>query len=1143
MNDKVKNRRQNEWGGVKFRNFLSKRLLFMVMLLLGTITALYAQERTKITFKSQNAVFKVLADAIKKQTDYDLVYNADAMPFKTFVLNSENREVKSVLDEVAPQLGLEYTIKKKVITVRTKQQPKKQEGISGELKGHVSDEGGVPLPGVSVKLKNTNKGASTDLNGNFTIKLAPDEKPILQVSMIGMQSKEVKVAKESDLYITLNEDSEVMDEVVVIGYGSVARQDMTGAVSSLDTKILESSAAPNLTSMIQGQIPGLSVSVGDGAPGSSTQLEIRGASSLTGSNAPLIVVDDIPMSDDYDINMINPYDVKSLNVLKGASATAIYGSRASGGVIVITTKMGTRNTKPVINYSFDYTNKYLMNDLRTLSTDEFKMLMFEAARNEARANGYDNVADYDAYKRFSTPGFFGEANTPWMSTLMQDAITQQHKVSLQGGTTSSSYNASFGFVDERGMIKTIYNRRYTYNTGFNVDLNEKLKATISLGGSFQQGNRNVRAMDTALEGRPDVPVYNEDGSYYHQTYNFGNRETVMKNPLAEIEGTRDLIKKKNLNASASLDWRPLNGLNLSARYSYQIYMDDTDYYASSETYEGTKNWNGEVFGYGKRTNYNSSKQELELRGTYSKVFFKDHFVNLMTAATYTENDSENYWFAMQNYGDDNVQNGIWQGVEPYSQYPKDGYSYGSLMVSFLGRLEYKYLNRYILNATIRRDGSSRFSPKQRWGNFPAFAAAWLVSEERFMKNNLPWLSYFKLKAGWGKVGNGWVSEYAWRTMFENTNYMGQAGIVPSTVGNDNLRWEDTEAWDLGFEFGILDGQRIRGNFGVYRKKTEGLLYDLELAPSLGMPSTRVNYASIENKGVEFDVTARIIETKDWQWQCSLNLFKNKNTVTHIDGDFVSTPGSSVLSETVIKEGASLGLIYGFQTDGIFKSQEDVDWYEGLNSDHAYQTGTTGRKTIPGDLRYVDQNGDGYVDIARNSRDDRTVLGCSRPDFEGGFSTRLAWKGFSLSIQSTFAYGFEKYWRAAANQFQFNTMSPNNVFDLALNRWTPENPDATYPSMRLNAYQNEVVDRYVFDASYWKIQNIELAYRMPNYWVKRYTFLSSATLAFSVNNAAIFTSYPGPSPESFSGNVIRGGSIDYSTYPQTRNFNFSIKVSL
>lgn len=1123
---------------------LPRQLCFTILLLLGTMMQANAQERTKITFKSSNAVFRVLADAIKNQTDYELVYDASKMPFNTFVLDAKDRDVKSVLDEVAPQLGLEYTIKKNVITIRVKaDKPKAQSGITNVLKGVVSDETGVPLPGVTVRIKDTKRGTTTDINGKFTIRLANGDKPVLQLTMVGMETKVVKINKAADLYITMRDNVATTNEVVVIGYGSVMRQDMTGSISSLDMKVIESSAAPTLTAMMQGQIPGMSIMLGDNSPGSSSNLEIRGASSLTGSNAPLIVIDDIPMSTDYDINMINPNDIKSLNVLKGASATAIYGSRASGGVIVITTKMGTRNTKPVINYSYDLTFKYLMDDLRTLSSDEFKTLMLEACRNEARAQGYDDISQYSNYQTFTSPGFFGEANTPWMSLLMRDAITQQHKVSLQGGTASSSYNASLAYVDEQGMIKTIYNKRYTYSIGFNTDINSKLKATVSVNGSFQKGNRNTQAMDIAIQARPDVPAFNEDGTYYHQKYVYGTRTYTMRNPLAEVEGTQNQLDKKNINMSAMLDWRPIAGLGLSARYSYQTYNDDTDYYASSETYEGTGNWGGTYEGYGKRTNYKSSKQELELRATYSKVFHKIHYLGLMAAGTYTEDDSENYWFAMQNYGDDDVQNGIWQGTEPYTKNPRNGYSYGSALVSFLGRLEYKLRNRYILNASIRRDGSSRFSPKERWGNFPSVAAAWLLSEEKFIKEGAPWITYLKLKGGWGKVGNGWVSEYAWRTMFDNTEYMNTPAIIPYTVGNDNLKWEDTKAWDLGLEFGFLKNQRIRGNIGIYKKNTDGLLYDLELAPSLGMSSTRVNYASIENRGIEFDITARIIDTKDWQWQCMLNIFKNKNKVTNIDGDYVSTPGYSILSETVIKEGASLGLIYGFKTDGLFTSQEEIDRYEALNPDHKYQTGTSGARTIPGDLKYVDQNGDGWVNIATNAKDDRVVLGCSRPKFEGGFSTRLGWRGISLSIQSSFAYGLDKYWKAAATQFQFNSGSPLNVLDIALNRWTPENPTASYPCMRLNKYQNEVVDRYVYDASYWKIQNIELAYRFPTYLVKRYTFLNSAVVAFSINNVAIFTSYPGPSPESFTANVIRGGSIDYSTYPQTRNFNFSLKLSL
>lgn len=593
-----------------------------------------------------------------------------------------------------------------------------------------------------------------------------------------------------------------------------------------------------------------------------------------------------------------------------------------------------------------------------------------------------------------------------------------------------------------------------------------------------------------------------------------------------------------------MDYTPFPGMNLTARYSYQAYGTDKDYYASSETYEGSHNFDGSFAGYGKRTQNKTYNQEVEARASYSKTFKKKHYINAMVASTFTDDSSEEYRFAMQNFGDDEVQNGIWQGTEPYEQNPRNGYSNGSVMLSFLGRFEYKYNNRYILNASVRTDGSSKFSPNNRWGTFPSFAVAWLLSEEKFVKDNMPWVSFLKLKGGWGRVGNGWVTEYGWRTMFENTEYMGNPGFIPDQMGNDELKWESTDAWDIGLDFGLLENQRIRGSLGYYVKKTEGLLYDMTMAPSTGTSSTtKVNYASIENKGIEFDITANIISTRDWAWSMSFNITKNKNKVTNIDAEYVSTPGSAFLSDTVLKEGMSLGLIYGFQTDGIFQTQEEIDYYESLNPDHSYQNGTTGARTIPGDLKYVDQNGDGYVNIATNAKDDRVVLGCSRPDFEGGLSTRLSWKGLTLNIQTSYAYGHQKLWKAGSQQFQFNSNEPNNVLDIALNRWTPENPGSEYPCMRLNKYQNETVDFAVYDASYWKIQNISLEYRLPQNWMRRTHVFNSISVGASVDNVYTFSDYPGPSPESFSANMIRGGSIDYGTYPMTRTFNFSVKVNL
>lgn len=1113
--------------------------------LMGT-SAMMAQQNGKYERVVSNQPLTAVLKQLEEKFSQSIVFNYDELSSYKVNAKISATTAEEAIKQALTGLPVTYTVKGKTITVKstvkTRRSPNKV-----VVEGIVSDEDGEPIPGATIKVPgNRSLTTVTDAKGRFTLELDKGKGVMLGITFLGMKDENyfVNCRKDVDnIAITMKEDGKALDEVVVIGYGSVSRKDLTGSISTFDTKIIESSAAPNLTAMIQGQIPGVSVMLGDGSPGSSAKLEIRGASSLTGDTSPLIVIDDIPMSSDYDLNMLNPADVKSLNVLKGASATAIYGSRASGGVIMITTKLGNRNSKPVINYSFDLTNSYLMDDLRTLSADEFKTLMLEACRNEARAEGYEDISQYYTYKNITTPGFFGEENTEWMKLLMQDAVTQQHRVSIQGGTPSSSYNASFSYLDQQGMIKGLYNKRYTYTVGFNTDITQQLKSIISVNGNFTDNNKNARAMDTAVEARPDVKAFNDDGSYFHQTYLFGNRTYTMKNPLAEIEDTKDNEKQNNITISASLERKPINGLNVVGRYSYQNYNRDEDYYASSETYQGSDNWSGDFNGYGKRTHYKSYKHELEFRANYSLLVAKNHFFNLTAAGTWNKDCTEGYWMAMKNYGDDDVQNGIWQATEPYSNYPKYGYSYGSMMVSMLGRLEYKFKNRYILNASMRRDGSSRFSPKSRWGNFPSFAAAWIISDEKPVKEHLLWLTFLKLKGGWGKVGNGWVSEYAWRTMFTNAKYQGMPAIIPSQVGNDDLKWEETSAWDIGLEFGILKNQRIRGNIGYYSKKTDGLLYDLELAPSLGMNSTRVNYACIDNRGVELDIIADIIKNHVWNWSCTFNISKNKNKVTNINGDYVSTPGSAFLTETIIKEGESLGLIYGFQTEGLFQNQQEIDYYELLNKDHRYQSGDYGRNIIPGDLKYVDQNGDGWVNIATNAKDDRVVLGCSRPDFEGGFSTRLSWKNLTLNVQTSFAVGHEKYWKAASTQFQFNSSTPNNVLDIALNRWTPENPDATYPCMRLNKYQNEVVDRYVYNASYWKIQNVALDYRIPDVLVRKYSFLNSLVLSFSVNNVAIFTSYPGPSPESFSANVIRGGSVDYSTYPQSRNFNFSLKASL
>lgn len=718
-----------------------KVLIAAALLCLGTATELDAQKRTKVTIRTERTNFKKVIREIEKQTDYDVFYNSKQLPTEDFAFRADGKDVKDVLGTLCAKYGLEYSIQDNTITLRPRQAGRSSQQRR-EIKGHVIDEVGLPLPGVSVTVKGKErKGTSTDMDGNFKLTFDADEKPTLQFSMVGMESQSVTVRKKDELNIVMRESTNTLNEVVKIGYATSSRKDLTGSISSLDTRIIESSAASTITQMIQGQLPGVSVTLGDGSPGATSKIEIRGASTLDGNSSPLIVVDDVPMSEDYDINMLNPYDVQQLDVLKGASATAIYGSRAAGGVIMITTKGGGRNKKPIINYGYSFKRSQLVSKIRTLSTDEFKLLLLEAARNEALAQGYDNISESSDYQRYTSPGFFGEENTNWMNELMQDANSQQHNVSIQGASTNSSYNGSFSYADDQGMIKSLYNKRYTFSAGFNTDINKKLRAIVGVNGSFARKNENQRGMDVAIEGRPDSKVYNEDGTYYHQTYNYGGTTNMARNPLAEILGTKNLQNSNNLTLSTSLEWRPINGLTLTGRYSYQTYNYDTDYYASSDTYEGSDNFRYTFQGYGRRTHYKSNEQEVEARANYSTVIKRDHSLTAMLAATFNDASSENYWIAMDNFGDDNVQNGIWQGTELYERNPTYGSSLGSVMLSFLGRMEYKFRNRYILTANIRTDGSSKFSPQTPLGHFPGFCRC-MDCQRRKVRQRKPSLAQF-----------------------------------------------------------------------------------------------------------------------------------------------------------------------------------------------------------------------------------------------------------------------------------------------------------------------------------------------------------------------------------------------------------------
>ena len=430
------------------------------------------------------------------------------------------------------------------------------------IRGIVKDKEGTPLPGVTILIKGSTVGVSTDVKGEYVMNVEKRDSLVLSFSFVGMKTKEVKWTGQQTLNVVLEEDVSEVEEVVVIGYGTTTKKDLTGSVASFDSRIIEESTATSVAHMMQGQIPGLSILAGDGAPGSPARLEIRGVPSLSGATSPLIVVDNVPMTSDFDINELNPDDIQSIDILKGASSAAIYGSRAAAGVIMIMTKGGRRDQKPVINYSYDYSITSLVSDVNTLTTDEFKMLVMEAVRNGAKAEGYDDITKYSKYATFAASDFFGEANTPWMKYIMRDGSKQQHKVSIRGGGSSFGYNASLGYTDELGQVKGTNYERYTYDIGFNADINKWIRATVKVSGTLSDRLSNNAGLSTAAKARPDIKAYNDDGSLYLHSYLYSGRTYYVVNPIIEMEENTTESEDHNVRLTGNLEFRILPELNL-----------------------------------------------------------------------------------------------------------------------------------------------------------------------------------------------------------------------------------------------------------------------------------------------------------------------------------------------------------------------------------------------------------------------------------------------------------------------------------------------------------------------------------------------------------------------------------------------------
>ena len=864
------------------------------------------------------------------------------------------------------------------------------------VKGTVNGSDG-PVIGATVKVKGSSTGVVTDYDGNYTIKVKPGD--VLTFSYLGMSTKEVKVGKQTKIDVTLVEDDKLLDEVVVVGYGKMKRSDLTGSVVSVNSKAIEKSVPTSVDQVLQGRAAGVQIQANTGTPGGSSTIRIRGTNSLNATSQPIFVIDGIIIdssgSDDGNSNplaSINPSDIVSMDVLKDASATAIYGSRASNGVIMITTKRGS-SSEASITYDGYVCWQAMPGKLDVMNVQQY-------------AQHYKDITDAGIKPASSTwirGDLMGEG-TDWQDELYRKALMTSHNVSMSGGSKEMTYAISAGYLDQDGIAIGSSFRRLTLRGNIDANIKKWLKGGInfSLADSKQNTASTYNIIMTALTSQPSVAVHNPSGGY-----DGPDDQWMPDNPVALAEITDNHNKKTNFRINTYLEATLFKGLTfkteLSADYNFNNY-----YYYQPDYQFGVKT---NDIRSGRWTKTNTKYWSWRNILTYNEAFGK-HNINVMLGQEMSHNRWETQVSTTTGYLSNSATD---ISAGNYDDSRTTGYQNANSLFSYFGRAFYNYDDRYMLTATLRRDGSSKFAKNNRWGWFPSAALAWRVSNESFLKD-VKWLDNLKLRLGWGTTGNQNVEDWAYTAMLANYTTPWGVGVLNANNANPDQKWETTYSTNIGIDFTILDG-RVEFIADWYYKKTKDLLLKLDLPAFLGSGAGSGygtasnpwgNVGSLRNTGFEFTLNTVNVDYKGFQWRSNVVMSINRNKVLSLDTETGTLPqtlqiGSETATVTNTIVGQPIGQFWGYKVIGRFDSPEDFYYKDadGNIKQVALPEGSTIGKndTWLGDYIFADLNGDGVI-----NNDDQTFIGNPEPKFTWGFGNTFSYKGFDLTIQFSGSYG-------------------------------------------------------------------------------------------------------------------------------------------
>lgn len=993
------------------------------------------------------------------------------------------------------------------------------------VQGTITDAtSGESIIGATVKYGD-GKGVTTDIDGHFTIDVK--SLPVkLNISFTGYRPQTVTVYDdEEDINVKLTEKRSYLNDVVVVGYGTQSRTQLTGSVTTVKADVFENSTSSTLDGALSGQVAGLNVTAASGQPGAESSIRIRGGNSVNASNEPLYVVDGFIYFKDASSNStglgsiegslnplatINPNDIERIEVLKDISATAIYGSRGANGVILITTKKGKQGEKKAsINYGYSLGFSNVTKKLDLMNAAEWAQF---------QKTYYNNKGGYTD-EQIAALG----KGTDWQDAVLRTALQQSHELSINGGTDKGRYAFSANYTDQDGIILNSGFQRYNFHTNAEWELLKNLKFGVNAtyGRSKQSGLTTsekqvfnsspfsagiTNSFVYALLTPPVVPVYNADGSYnFKNPYEYAYF-AIGDHASNAVYDLKESVAENINNYLLSNVWATykLGDVTLKAAVGLNSEKLTQNYFSGAYTSLGLANEG--IGGVGHRQ---TDTWQQEYTATYNKDINDNHHIDALAGYT-KQNTTSTYSNISTNHFTNETlkQYNLGDGANIYT--PQTGISESTLN-SIIARVNYTFLDRYNATATFRADHSSRFSKNHRWGYFPSLGLSWNVEKEKFLANARH-LDYLKLRLTGGVVGNQEINDYAFTTSYATGSYAGSSSYAKKNTANDNLKWETTASYNLGTDLGLYNG-RLNFVLDLYYKKTSDLLLDVPMGFSTGVTSQIQNVGNVVNKGIEFAVNGTLLKRRHLNWTASANIAHNHNEIT--DMGITNNVIQGADNEQILHKGEALGSFYGLKFLGIVQQGEDVSKLPTVS----------GSAPKAGDLKFEDHNGDGKVD-----GNDRQILGSIQPDFTYGFSSQFQYREFDASITFAGSHG-NKVYNALGRRLE-QTGDSYNVLATVKDSWTAENGGNTLPYAGNDRPFSHIDSRYVQSASYLKLRNLTIGYRprLPK------TFPVAVRIYATATNLFTITPYKGYDPE------VSGGT-DRGAYPSARTFTFGVNISL